>query len=93
MLRFHHVEGAVKDTLYLVSARRRPRGYVMRSSGVEETTRITLHSAFWTEDTREGWRPAGFNGVRGALFSTRRAAALALVTDHRFDVASSQPGT
>lgn len=93
MLRFHHVEGAVKDTLYLVSARRRPRGYVVRGMFAEETTRITLHSAHWDEQYVEGWVPVGLNGARGARFATRRAAALALVSDHRFDTAPSQPGT
>jgi len=72
---------------YLVTARRKPRGYIVARSNYGYKTRITRDMAEESAFCYSGWAPVGFNKVGGPVYHTRRGAAEALLSDHRFDAA------
>jgi hypothetical protein len=70
---------------YLVTARRKPRGYIIACTETIPVIRMSATFAMETWRTINGWRPVGFNKVRGQMYHTRADAANALVSDHRFE--------
>jgi hypothetical protein len=82
MIRFH----PAGHDRYLVTARRKPRGYVEKASMVRNVvTSYSRYEATSTWERVEGWTPVGFNGYRiKSIFHTRRAAADFLLSAHYF---------
>jgi hypothetical protein len=87
MIRFHKIP-TVPPNLTLVSAKRKARGYVMPDIEAIEVCSCSPTRATWTTKLMHGWRAVGFNGRLSKLFSTKRTAALHLVSNHHFSTSS-----
>lgn len=81
MISFHPDGARLK-----VVCRRRHRGWVIEDQERVDVSVTTRLYATWTQEVRSGWRPIGLNQVRGKVYPTRRLAALALVSDHKFEM-------
>lgn len=85
MIRFHLVSIIAGNERYLVTARRKPRGYIVQKTETRKVFKVTSHyeaSLDW--ETIKGWRPVGLNGYIGRVYWTKKEAAHALVSDNKF---------
>jgi hypothetical protein len=89
MIRYHR--SLAMPGAWLVSSRRKPRGFIFKGQEAQEVRQITRDFASVTWKTVIGYRPIGFNGKEGKLFESKKAAAQDLLS--RPEYRSDQPFT